>query len=146
MATCTAVAPGMHLDSHGSPKDSAPDSTGAEDASATVSPSLCCFPYLTGNAVFPACSAGGVGMYQHVDVEHIVRAKAPQHEGRDSSSADTSAQSTEHSELTVAVVDLELEGWTGNADGDKVGPAAYILNHGSTTYCQMFLCCLAVAV
>ena len=33
---------------------------------------VCCFPYLTGNAVFPACSSAGLGFYHFVDLQHIM--------------------------------------------------------------------------
>jgi hypothetical protein len=96
VSKCTGVAPG------------------ASQPSTNFSTELCCFPYLTGNAVFPSCTGNGLGLYQHVDVEHIVRVKGS------SSGVDRDGASTPHASLSVTVVDVEAEGLSGALSKEQV--------------------------
>lgn len=66
---------------------------------------LCCFPYLTGNAVFPACSAAGLGFYHFVDLQHIMAQEVPGKSG---------------AQTRTAVLDAHSLGLTGTLSGEQV--------------------------
>ena len=68
---------------------------------------LCCFPYLTGNAVFPACSAAGLGFYHFVDLQHVVTQQP------------TNVDGTAHAQRAV-VLDAKALGLTGTLAAEQV--------------------------
>ena len=103
----------------------APGATNANDS--LNERELCCFPYLTGNAVFPACNGNGLGLYHHIDVEHIVEVKSAragkgsQQGPTDSSGTSRTASDTEQQAgLSLVVIDMEAEGLTGELIGEQV--------------------------
>lgn len=109
VSRCSGVAPGVS-NSTDSPKE------------------LCCFPYLTGNAVFPACNGAGLGLYQHVDVEHIVQVKRSESAGALQDGIENSSGSrtpgTQATSSFVAVIDLDAEGLTGELTEQQVSYSA----------------------
>jgi len=90
LCNCTEVAPGLP---GGSP----------------VVDGICCFPYLTGNAPFPACQSNGIGLYHHVDLQHILA--DPLYEAPPGSSAPR-----------AVALDAKAAGLTGTLSGPQVRP------------------------
>lgn len=115
VSKCMGVAPGA-------PPEPSEETSGSSETSLE----LCCFPYLTGNAVFPACTGNGLGLYHHVDVEHIVRSKSTKSTESRSISSESSADS-EDSGVSVVVIDVRAEGLTGELDKEKVRVESSVL-------------------
>jgi hypothetical protein len=127
LCNCSTVAPGATLQD--SPSDAQELSSSAHAQHAAASPAssapwrrlrqaertvqadrkrngICCFPYLTGNAVFPACSAAGLGFYHFVDLQHVL--SQPEYEG------------SEAGVSRVAVLNSKELGFAGVLDANKV--------------------------
>jgi hypothetical protein len=67
---------------------------------------VCCFPYLTGNAVFAACSSAGLGFYHHVDLQHVLQQE--RYVGMDSGAP------------RVSVLNAKALGFSGTLDATQV--------------------------
>jgi hypothetical protein len=89
---------------------------------------VCCFPYLTGNAVFPACSSAGLGFHHFVDLQHAL--EYPGHLGvhAKGSSSEDSKVDVRQMHPNVTVINLEQLGLTGHLEATQVSiPLGHVM-------------------
>jgi hypothetical protein len=80
---------------------------------------VCCFPYLTGNAVFPACTSAGLGFYHLVDLQHVLR--DPEHSGLEAGFRIKHSSGNMHQwHPNVTVISLEQHELTGQLSSTQV--------------------------
>ena len=102
LCNCSTVSPGVDSQHSASQSKGSSGVSSVEGSDSDV----CCFPYLTGNAVFPACSAAGLGFYHFVDLQHALLQQ--EWEGQEANAK------------RVQVLNAKEHHWTGELDASQV--------------------------